>query len=129
MKYLLIILLSLVAQLSFCQEDPGENETAEAHKLWHYANYDFYDYSASDRKKMVLQAVEKYKKAAELGCYHAMANYGECYEFGYGNLNKDFEQAVIWYRKSAILGSPKGQWRFGRCLYRGLGIISYTSLP
>jgi len=51
------------------------------------------------------QAVTWYRKGADAGSAHAMANMGYMYENGYG-VGKDLQQALAWYRKAAALGDP-----------------------
>ena len=52
------------------------------------------------------EAVNWYRKAAELGDESAMINLGEAYKNGHG-VPQDHVEAVNWYRKAAELGSVR----------------------
>ena len=68
------------------------------------------------KKKQYWEAVEIFKKAADLGYSDAQRRYAYALEKGKG-ADKDLEQAKIWYEKAALQGDVKAQFILGN-IYR-----------
>ena len=67
-----------------------------------------------------VQAVEWYRKAAELGNSEAMFKLGSCFAKAQG-VQQDQAQAVAWYRTAAEHGNSAAMNNLGACLARGFG--------
>lgn len=75
-----------------------------------------YRYGGGVRKD-IGQAIEWYRKAAELGNSTAMVSLGECYD-----IKRDMDQAIHWYRKAAKLGDIEAMHHLGQCYEYGWGV-------
>lgn len=112
-KYLFIVVLFLFSSVySMGQESEEDNS---AHNTFLQSQQSFYNHNSP-------QAVSLCKSAAERGCIHAMARYGEYNEWGVGGLQKNADSAASWYRKSAEKGCAWGEYRLGTCYYNGKGV-------
>lgn len=67
------------------------------------------------------EAVEWYLKAAEQGNADAQYELGVCYRYGDG-VPRNISEAVKWYLKAAERGNMKAQYEAGRHYYSGLGV-------
>ena len=68
-----------------------------------------------------LEAVPRYRKAAEQGDAHAQYNLGVMYANGEG-VPKDDREAVLWYRKAAEQGNASAQFNLGLMYMLGEGV-------
>ena len=66
-------------------------------------------------------AVNCYRKAAELGHRRAALMLAECLRHGVGAA-PDLSQAVVWYRKAAEQGYADAQCNLGYCYETGAGV-------
>lgn len=66
------------------------------------------------------QAVEWWRKAAEMGEAGAMVNLGLAYYNGKGGLPKDPREAVEWWRKAAELGNEAAMVNMGEAYFYGI---------
>ncbi len=71
----------------------------------------------------VLDAIQWYRKAADLGDSHAQVRLGYIYDKAEEN-----EQAVIWYRKAAENGDLAGQHGLAQMYATGEGVTRDTAL-
>ncbi|HHQ4547446.1 TPA: LysM-like peptidoglycan-binding domain-containing protein, partial [Aeromonas veronii] len=69
-----------------------------------------------------LEAITKYRKAAEQGNASAQYNLGLMYEQGHG-VAQDYKQAVSWYRKAAEQGNASAQYNLGLMYEQGHGVV------
>lgn len=67
------------------------------------------------------QALEWYRKAADLGETDSMINIGSMYLYGQG-VEQDYTQALEWYEKAADLGKENAMGWLGYLYYNGLGV-------
>ena len=67
------------------------------------------------------QALEWYRKAADLGETDSMINIGGMYLYGQG-VEQDYTQALEWYEKAADLGKENAMGWLGYLYYNGLGV-------
>jgi uncharacterized protein len=67
------------------------------------------------------EAVECYRKAAELGFAAAQNNLGFCYQEG-ATVPRNYAEAVKWYRKAAAQGFAAGQNNLGICYRDAIGV-------
>lgn len=65
--------------------------------------------------KQYKQAATWFRRAAEAGNAEAMAELGECYQYGRG-VEKNSTQQEYWYRRSAELGCASGQHSYAQIL-------------
>lgn len=65
------------------------------------------------------QAVELYRKAAELGGSYAQFSLGYCYQYGEG-VEEDIQEAITWYRIAAENGYDQAIFDLACCLYEEL---------
>ena len=72
-------------------------------------------------KKEYVEAVQFFKKAADLNHAEAQYKLGVCYEKGRG-VDMNMEKAVEWYRKSAEQGQAKAQYNLALCYEKGKGV-------
>ena len=68
-----------------------------------------------------VQAVARYRNAADAGDAAGMANLASMYREGRGGLAKDDVQAVAWYRKAADAGNSTGMNNIGFMYREGRG--------
>lgn len=71
--------------------------------------------------KDLSEAVNKFRKSAELGDVNAQKSLGICYAKGEG-VEKDMVEAVKWFRKAADQGDPVAQSNLGLCYNKGNGV-------
>lgn len=71
----------------------------------------------------IMDAIQWYRKAADLGDTHAQVRLGYIYDKAEEN-----EQAVIWYRKAAEEGDPAGQHGLAQMYATGEGVPRDTAL-
>jgi TPR repeat protein len=71
--------------------------------------------------KDYVEAVEWYRKAAELNYLGAQNDLGLCYEHGQG-VPKDYVEAVRWYRQAAEQNYPLAQNNLAGCYHTGEGV-------
>ncbi len=67
------------------------------------------------------EAVELFRRAANLKNARAMNNLGDCYSKGTG-VGKDENEAVAWYTKAAQLGDSTSMVDLGVCFMSGEGV-------
>ena len=67
------------------------------------------------------EAVEWYRKAAEMGDSKAQCNLGYMYDNGYG-VDQDYSEALKWYQKSVEQGNSRAQNNLGSMYQNGLGV-------
>ena len=80
-----------------------------------------FDSGPSPAPKDYVEAVERYRKAAEQNDAQSQYNLGRCYIFGQG-VAKDEAEAVKWYRKAADQNYARAQTALGYCYARGEGV-------
>ncbi len=68
-----------------------------------------------------LEAITKYRKAAEQGNASAQNNLGVMYDNGLG-VAQDYKQASVWYRKAAEQGNASAQNNLGVMYVNGHGV-------
>ena len=68
------------------------------------------------------QAVDYFRKAAELGHANAQNHLGNCYFYGWG-IAKKYNEAVKWFRIAAEQGHATAQYNLGYCYENGQGVI------
>ena len=68
-----------------------------------------------------LEAITKYRKAAEQGNASAQYNLGLMYEQGHG-VAQDNKEAIAWYRKAAEQGDARAQYSLGIMYVNGHGV-------
>ena len=68
-----------------------------------------------------LEAITKYRKAAEQGNASAQYNLGLMYEQGHG-VAQDNKEAIAWYRKAAEQGDARAQYNLGIMYVNGHGV-------
>lgn len=71
--------------------------------------------------KNYTQAVNWFRKSAELGYSSGQNNLGYMYKEGYG-VDKDYIEAIKWFRKSAEQGNSYGIGNLGDMYFEGLGV-------
>jgi TPR repeat protein len=71
--------------------------------------------------KNYTDALQSYRKAADLGNADAQNHIGFIYEHGLG-VAPDPAEAMTWYRRAADQGSAAGQIRIAGLYYQGLGV-------
>jgi TPR repeat protein len=69
-----------------------------------------------------VEAVKRYRKAADQNYSPAQSNLGWCYDNGQG-VAKDYAEAVKWYRKAAEQGHPEAQFNLGCCYANGQAVV------
>ena len=67
------------------------------------------------------EAIESYRKSAELGNAKAQFKLGRCFDRGEG-VEQNYAEAVKWYKKSAEQGDADAQNSLGNCYEHGDGI-------
>ncbi len=72
------------------------------------------------------EAVQFYRRAAELGSADAQNWLGLCYDNGTGVAQNNTE-AARWYKKAAEQGNSAGQHNYGICLEVGRGVAQNTT--
>jgi uncharacterized protein len=77
--------------------------------------------SGSGPSRNDLEAIDYFKRSAEIGYLPAQIALGSFYDTG-TLLSGSDSQAVEWYRKAAEKGDPLGQWLLGRVYFNGGGI-------
>lgn len=76
---------------------------------------------AASAKKNYGEALQWYRKAADLGNADAQDRIGYLYEHGLG-VSQDFTEAMTWYRKAAEQGQATAQNNIGTLYEKGLGV-------
>jgi TPR repeat protein len=77
--------------------------------------------SGSGPSRNDLDAIDYFKRSAEIGYLPAQVALGSFYDSGTLLPGSDF-QAAEWYRKAAEKGDPLAQWLLGRVYFNGNGI-------
>ena len=77
--------------------------------------------SGSGTSRNDLEAIDYFKRSAELGYIPAQVSLGVFYDTGTLVPGSD-SQAAEWYRKAADKGDPLAQWLLGRVYLQGNGI-------
>lgn len=74
-----------------------------------------------NQRKMNLEAVRWFTKAAKHGVVEAMCYLGECYEYVFGVRHSD-RKALLWYKRAAERGNEEAMWKLGLCYQRGIWV-------
>lgn len=74
-----------------------------------------------NQRKMNLEAVRWFTKAAKQGNVEAMYNLAECYEYVFGVRHSD-RKAFLWYKRAAERGNEDAMWKLGLYYQRGFHI-------
>jgi tetratricopeptide (TPR) repeat protein len=77
--------------------------------------------AAAFDKKDYAQAMQLFRKAADMGNSGGMYDIGWFYENGLG-VPRDYTQAAAWYRRAADLGNPPAEYCLGVLYANGLGV-------
>lgn len=84
------------------------------------ARYQFQYGRSLDAANRKAEAVDRYRKASQMGYTSAMASLGNAYERGRG-VFQNTKKAVSWYRKAADLGLPRAQVSLANLHETGVG--------
>ena len=90
---------------------PVLNNSELSAQEWYNKGEDYY-YGRNGLSQDYKEAVNCYRKSAELGLPSAQNDLGFCYNNGYG-VQKDFVEAVKWYREAAELDYVSAQYNMG----------------
>ena len=82
---------------------------------------EWYQYGDKGLAIDIQESFRWWKKATEIGYYHAQYEIGECYDFGIG-VAEDKKEALKWYKRSASKGYILAVYVLGLCYYCGNGI-------
>jgi TPR repeat protein len=94
--------------------EKGKSKNKEAEDL--YKEGKIHEMNRSDK-----EAIECYRKSAELGHNKALYRLGYCYYF-YGTENHNFKKAVECFTKAAHQGHVCAQYYLGGCYRSGQGV-------
>ena len=77
--------------------------------------------AAAGRVRETVEAVKRYRKAAEEGDAAAQCNLGDGYYYGKG-VTQDYAQALKWFRKAADQGDADAQYSLGFMYHHAKGV-------
>lgn len=109
----LILSLSFVCESGVAQSaGPGQNAPDLFEKGMNALQ-------ASSSTRSVPNAVDYFRRSAELGFVPAQVVLGYFYDTGHG-VTADPREALEWYKKAGRQDDPLAQWLVGRMIYAGL---------